>query len=91
MTKKRVRQQFPPGWNEERVRKVLDNYENQTEEERAAAFDALGPACRMLLTTRDADVLDVPDHADVPDHDGGVGAEPGRLPGAVRPCRTVLE
>jgi hypothetical protein len=27
---------FPPGWNEERVRKVLKQYEEQTEEEATA-------------------------------------------------------
>jgi hypothetical protein len=30
---------FPPGWNEERVKKVLAHYENQSEEE-AVAEDA---------------------------------------------------
>ena len=28
--------QFPPGWDEERVRKVIENYESQTEEEAMA-------------------------------------------------------
>jgi aminoglycoside/choline kinase family phosphotransferase len=27
---------FPPGWDEERVRRVLDHYENQTDEEALA-------------------------------------------------------
>lgn len=27
---------FPPGWNESRVRRVLEHYENQTEEEAIA-------------------------------------------------------
>ena len=27
---------FPPGWNEERVERVLAHYENQTEEEAVA-------------------------------------------------------
>jgi len=31
---------FPPGWNEERVRKVLEHYEHQTEEEAVAEDEA---------------------------------------------------
>lgn len=33
--------QFPPGWNEERVRKVLAHYEGQTEEEAVAEDEAM--------------------------------------------------
>ena len=67
--KKRMvtQQEFPPGWDEERVRKVLAHYENQTEEEAVAedeaAYDARGqtvmivptelvPAIRQLLGKR---------------------------------------
>lgn len=28
--------EYPPGWDEERVQKVIDYYENQTEDEAAA-------------------------------------------------------
>lgn len=31
---------FPPGWNEERVRKVLTHYEEQTEDEAVAEDEA---------------------------------------------------
>jgi len=31
---------FPPGWDEERVRRVLDLYERQTEEEAVAEDEA---------------------------------------------------
>ncbi len=31
---------FPPGWDEERVRRVLAHYENQTEEEAVAEDEA---------------------------------------------------
>ena len=31
---------FPPGWDEERVRRVLDHYEHQTEEETVAEDEA---------------------------------------------------
>lgn len=30
---------FPPGWDEERVRRVLAHYEEQTEAEDGAAFE----------------------------------------------------
>ncbi|MCA1716421.1 MAG: hypothetical protein LC781_05980 [Actinobacteria bacterium] len=32
---------FPPGWDEERVRKVLAHYEEQTEEEAIAEDEAV--------------------------------------------------
>ncbi len=31
---------FPPGWDEERVRRVLDHYEQQTEEQALAEDEA---------------------------------------------------
>jgi hypothetical protein len=34
------RQHFPPGWDEERVRRLLARYENQTEEEAVAEDEA---------------------------------------------------
>ena len=60
---------FPRGWDEKRVRKVLEHYENQTEEEAVAedeaAYQAEGqtvmivptklvPAIRQLLGRRGA-------------------------------------
>lgn len=33
-------QRFPPGWDEERVRRVLDHYESQTEDEEFARIEA---------------------------------------------------
>ena len=32
---------FPPGWNEQRVRRVLEHYEQQTEEEAVAEDEAI--------------------------------------------------
>ena len=61
---------FPPGWDEERVRKVLAHYEEQTEEEETAededAFEdpdqtvmevpnSLVPAVRELIAKHQAD------------------------------------
>jgi hypothetical protein len=34
------KQEFPPGWDEERVQRVIAHYENQTEEEQAAEIEA---------------------------------------------------
>jgi len=34
------RHRFPPGWDEERVRKVLAHYEEQTEDEAVAEDEA---------------------------------------------------
>lgn len=62
-----VRQRFPQGWDEQRVRRVLAHYESQTENEAVAedeaAFEAEGqtvmivptdlvPAIRRLLARR---------------------------------------
>jgi hypothetical protein len=33
-------QRFPPGWDEERVQKVLAHYEDQTEDEQFAEIEA---------------------------------------------------
>ena len=66
-THKAARQEFPPGWNEKRVRKVLAHYETQTDDEAVAedeaAYEADGqtvmivptqfvPAIRQLLAKR---------------------------------------
>jgi hypothetical protein len=60
---------FPPGWDEQRVRRVLDHYESQTDEEAVAedeaAFEStdhtamevpveLVPAVRELIAKRRA-------------------------------------
>jgi hypothetical protein len=34
------KQKFPPGWDEQRVREVLDHYESQTEDEQFAEIEA---------------------------------------------------
>ena len=35
-----MNEHFPPGWNEERVARVLSHYENQTDEEAPAEDEA---------------------------------------------------
>jgi len=44
---------FPPGWDEERVRRVLEHYESQTDEEAVAEDEA---ACEATTPP----VMDVP-------------------------------
>ena len=39
-TTKRAKQVFPRGWNEKRVREVIDYYDRQTEEEELAEYEA---------------------------------------------------
>jgi hypothetical protein len=67
-TRKKMKQsRFPPGWDEDRVQKVLAHYENQTAEEAVAEDEAayedprqtvmeipndLVPAVRELLAKR---------------------------------------
>jgi len=58
--KTKVKNRFPPGWDEERVRRVLEHYEEQSEEEAVAedeaAFDA---AAGTLMAIPPALVPDV--------------------------------
>jgi hypothetical protein len=53
-SKKATKQQFPAGWDEERVRQVLEHYENQTEDEAVAeddaAFEAEGQTVMIVPT-----------------------------------------
>ena len=37
---KSKRQRFPAGWDEERVRKLAEHYDNQTEDEQVAEHEA---------------------------------------------------
>jgi len=36
----RAKQEFPPGWNADRIKQVIAYYENQTEEEQLAEHEA---------------------------------------------------
>jgi hypothetical protein len=45
--------EFPLGWDEQRVRQVLDHYESQTHEEAAAEHEA-------ALSSPDHTVMEVP-------------------------------
>lgn len=39
--KTKVKNRFPPGWDEQRVRRVLEHYEGQSEEEAMAEDEAV--------------------------------------------------
>jgi hypothetical protein len=45
--------EFPRGWDEQRVREVLEHYENQTDEEAAAEHEA-------ALSSPEHTVMEVP-------------------------------
>ena len=42
-------QKFPPGWDEARIREVIEHYDSQDEDERAAEIDAAWEAEGMTL------------------------------------------
>jgi hypothetical protein len=46
--KKKVVNEYPEGWDEARVRRVLEYYENQTEEEAAAEIASATPGCTLM-------------------------------------------
>jgi hypothetical protein len=50
---KTMKEQFPPGWNEERVSRVLAHYENQTDEEALAEDEA-------VFKSKERTVVEVP-------------------------------
>jgi hypothetical protein len=47
--RKTKKQQFPAGWNEKRVRQVLEHYENQSEEEAVAEDEAAFAAANQTV------------------------------------------
>jgi len=57
MTKRENR--FPPGWDEMRVRKVLEHYEEQSEEEAVAEDEAVFEGSRTVMAIPPALVPEV--------------------------------
>jgi hypothetical protein len=43
--RKRIKQKFPPGWSEDKVRAVIEHYERLTDEELAREIES-APDCR---------------------------------------------
>jgi len=48
---------YPPGWDEDRVRRVLEHYERQTEEEAVAEDEAAFDDCTTTSVEVPADLL----------------------------------
>jgi hypothetical protein len=48
---------LPPGWDEARIREVLDHYESQDEDERAAEIEAAWEAEGMTLMSVPTDLV----------------------------------
>jgi hypothetical protein len=57
--KKKVKNQFPPGWDEARVRRVIDYYETQTEEEAFAEDEAVFSGRHHTLMEVPADLVPI--------------------------------
>jgi len=49
--------QFPPGWDEERVKQVLEHYENQSEDEAIAEDEAAYEATTHTLMSVPIDLV----------------------------------
>jgi len=47
--KKKPKQELPRGWTEQRIRKVIDHYEHQTEEEQFAEIEAARKAENITM------------------------------------------
>ena len=71
---------FPPGWDEERVRKVLAHYESQTEEEAVAEDEA---AFEKFYDNRA--MINVPAERIVPEIVNGIRAKYGQSSGPLDP------
>ncbi len=52
-----IEQKFPPGWDENRVREVLAQYESQTEDEQFAEIEAAREAEGMTLMAIPAELV----------------------------------
>lgn len=46
---KKIKQRFPPGWDEKKVQRVIAHYENQTEDEAVAEDEAAAQAADHTL------------------------------------------
>ena len=48
---RKKKQKYPPGWDDARVRKLAEHYDNQTEDEQAAEIEAaLNDENQTLMT-----------------------------------------
>jgi len=55
--KRKFLNQFPPGWDERRVRKVIEHYDNQTDEEAAAELEAFDRRANELRRQKLSEIV----------------------------------
>lgn len=51
------KQKYPAGWDEKRVREVIDHYENQTDEEHLAEIEAAQKAENITMMAVPSDLV----------------------------------
>ena len=66
--KQKMRQKFPPGWNQKKVLAVIEHFDRQTEEEAAAEIDLAPEATEETLMSVPTDLVEsvrrlIRDHA----------------------------
>jgi len=52
-----MKQKFPPGWDEKRVKEVIAHYESQTEDEEFAEIEAAHEADNVTLMAIPTDLV----------------------------------
>ena len=50
--KSKIKQKFPPGWTEKRVRALAEYYDNQTDEEGAAEMESASKPTKLCCWSR---------------------------------------
>ena len=56
-TGKRIKQKFPPGWDERKVRAVIQHYEQLTDEELAREIESAPEVCGETLMSVPAELV----------------------------------
>src|SRR5580658_9588431 len=62
-TTRKKKQKYPVGWDEERIRKLAEHYDNQTEDEQVAEHEAAFQAENQTVMAVPTEL--VPEHAKV--------------------------
>jgi hypothetical protein len=72
-------QKYPPGWNENRVRKVIAHHEHQTEDEQAAEIE-------QALKSQNITMVAVPTPLGTAKGDGSRFLTPRNISSSALPC-----
>jgi len=83
--KKSIQQEFPPGWDEKKVRAVIDYYDNQTDKEAAAEIEAAEEASGQTWMSVPTDL--VPAVARLIEEHQGTNSRPRKRRAAKKPRR----